>query len=274
MRFKKQKRHRKTVRFFTACFGFREPFKVLCDGTFVHHLITNRITPADTALANVLGAPVKLFTTRCILAELKSLGDSYNESLNAAQTLATARCDHEKRKSAVNCVADVIGENNSEHFFVATQDAELRKNLQEVPGVPLVFGLRNALLLEQPSAFQRQFLKSSEEARSRMTDREYKLLNMTRKNVASEELNNSSDVPDVNGNHAFAGKLIQTSTRKNIEDVKDKVQFKRKRAKGPNPLSCKKKKPRPSTNTAATGKVGFKSELFDCFLSSSLSTTC
>lgn len=64
MRFKKQKRHRKAVRFYTTCFGFREPFKVLFDGTFVHHLLVNNITPADTAVANTLGAPVKIFTTR------------------------------------------------------------------------------------------------------------------------------------------------------------------------------------------------------------------
>lgn len=42
------------------------------------------------------------------------------------------RCEHDKRKSAVDCMIDVIGENNSEHFFVATQDAELRKKFQEV----------------------------------------------------------------------------------------------------------------------------------------------
>lgn len=64
MRFKKQKRHRKAVRFYTTCFGFREPFKVLFDGTFVHHLLTNNITPADTVMANTLGGPVKIFTTR------------------------------------------------------------------------------------------------------------------------------------------------------------------------------------------------------------------
>ena len=42
------------------------------------------------------------------------------------------RCDHEKRKSAVSCITRIIGENNSEHFFVATQDAELRKKFQKV----------------------------------------------------------------------------------------------------------------------------------------------
>nr|XP_027107140.1 rRNA-processing protein UTP23 homolog [Coffea arabica] len=132
MRVKKQKRHRKAFRFYTACFGFRELFKVLCDGTFVHHLLLNKITPADTALANALGAPVKIFTTRCVLGELRSLGNSYAESLNAARNLLTARCDHEKQKSAISCITNIIGENNSEHFFVATQDAELQKKFQKV----------------------------------------------------------------------------------------------------------------------------------------------
>ena len=64
MRVTKLRRHRKSVRFYAACFGFREPYKVLCDGTFVHHLIAHTIKPADKAVSNILAAPVKLFTTR------------------------------------------------------------------------------------------------------------------------------------------------------------------------------------------------------------------
>lgn len=254
MRVKKQKRHRKAVRFYTACFGFREPFKVLCDGTFVHHLLVNKITPADTALVNALGAPVKIFTTRCVLGELRGLGDSYAESLNAARNLLTARCDHEKRKSAVSCITDVIGENNSEHFFVATQDAELRKKFQEVPGVPLIYGLRNALFLEQPSAFQHQFVRSAEEDRSHMTALEYKLLNVNKKNVAFEEAKDSSDANEDKNDGTFAVQAIQTNVRKKRGDLKDRVQFKRTRAKGPNPLSCRKKRPRDDKNNAASVK--------------------
>lgn len=75
MRFKKQKRHRKIVKFYIACYDFRPPFKVLCDGTFVHHLLVNRIIPADKALSDLLGAPVKLFTTEypfslCLLSPI------------------------------------------------------------------------------------------------------------------------------------------------------------------------------------------------------------
>ncbi|QCD94202.1 U3 small nucleolar RNA-associated protein 23 [Vigna unguiculata] len=176
MKLKKQKRHRKTLTFYTTCFGVRKPYKVLCDGTFVHHLLVNRITPADIALGNILGASVKLYTTRCVLAELKRLGSSYSETLENAHKLIVARCEHDKCVGADACIKEAVGEKNSEHFFVASQDTDLRKKLQEVPGVPLIYGLRNALFLESPSAFQRQYVKTSEEERLHMTEKEYKIL--------------------------------------------------------------------------------------------------
>lgn len=148
MRVKRQKRHRKSVRFYTACYGFRQPYKVLCDVTFVHHLVTNRITPADKAISNVLGAPVLLFTTKCALAELKQhssmLGPSYSQSLEAANSLIIARCDHESPASAEDCILDVVGQSNSEHFFVATQHVDLRQKLLKVDGLfesSIQFGL-------------------------------------------------------------------------------------------------------------------------------------
>lgn len=243
------------MRFYTACFGFREPFKILCDGTFVHHLLVNRITPADTALTNILGATVKLFTTRCALAELKSLGGSYQEALNAANNLITARCDHETRKSAVDCISEVIGENNSEHFFVATQDADLRRSLQKIPGVPVIFALRNALFLEQPSSFQHQFAKSAEEERLHMTDLELNMLRQRKKRKLSDDKRgDSSDASEEEVDDVSQVQIINTNVKRNGSDVKDKVRFKRKKAKGPNPLSVKKKKKSVDTNFTTSGK--------------------
>ncbi|KAK9071710.1 hypothetical protein SSX86_008139 [Deinandra increscens subsp. villosa] len=236
MRLKKQKRHRRSVRFFTTCYGFRSPFKILCDGTFIHHLLVNRITPADNAISNILGAPVKMFTTRCVLAELKSLGETYSGSLNVARDLAPARCDHEKRKSAVACLADVIGESNSEHFFAASQDVELRKKFQEVPAVPVMFALRNSLFLEPPSQIQQQFAKSAEEERSRVNGLELKLLSNKKKRSSETDEQEDEVLPNE------ITEDLEKNASKRTTDVKDKVQFKRKRAKAPNPLSCKKKK--------------------------------
>ena len=101
-----------------------------------------------------------------MIGELKSLGQDYSESLEAAQMLVTARfsffahlcidffiflvfllelvivfnggvvffirCDHENRVSAEKCVESIIGGINMEHFFVATQDADIRKKFREV----------------------------------------------------------------------------------------------------------------------------------------------
>lgn len=72
------------MRFYTACFGFRQPFKVLCDGTFVHHLLSNRIVPADNALAKTIGGPVKLFTTRSV---------PFIESITACSSYAHLKCN-------------------------------------------------------------------------------------------------------------------------------------------------------------------------------------
>ncbi|KAI4331974.1 hypothetical protein L6164_016918 [Bauhinia variegata] len=256
MKVTKQKRHRRIVRFYTACFGFHQPFKVLCDGTFVYHLLENRIIPADKALADILSATVKLYTTRCVLAELKRLGKSYSEALDAAHNLIIARCEHEKCKSADTCIMEVIGRNNSEHFFVASQDTDLRKKLQEVPGVPLICGLRNALFLEPPSASQRQHVKTSEEARMHMTDSEHHALKkiVIKKFAGNEEAANSSDENDDLEDQA-AGLLEKRSIVKKQIDIKDKPQFKRKRAKGPNPLSCKKKKKHENKNIHLSKKT-------------------
>ncbi|CAI8585866.1 unnamed protein product [Vicia faba] len=253
MKIKKQSRHRKTLTFFTACFGFHKPYKVLCDGTFVHHLIGNRLTPADTALASILSSTVKLYTTRCVLAELKRLGKWYSEALAAAQNLIVARCEHEKCVRGDLCIMEVVGENNSEHFFVASQDADIRKKLQEIPGVPLIYGLRNALFLESPSAFQKEYVKTLEDRRMHMTDMEYQIFrDRAKKKLAGGEDNNSNteimENKDAVDPIASAQAIKRSITSRNQIGIKDKPQFKRKRAKAPNPLSCQKKKKRENQN--------------------------
>lgn len=102
----------------------------------------------------------------------------------------------------------------------------------QVPSVPVIYALRNALFLEQPSAFQHQFVKSTEEDRSHMTDLEYKLLNVRKKKIVdSEDAKDSSDVNEGKKDYTFGVQAIQTNIRKKRGDLKDKVQFKRKSAK-------------------------------------------
>jgi len=107
-----------------------------------------------------------------------------------------------------------------------------------VPGVPLIFGLRNALFLQPPSAFQRQFAKNSEEERSHMTEKEVALLKKRTKDLVENwEIGDSSDEnggpEDENGGPDDENLEMQPqkySSRKGMR-VKDRPQFKRKKAK-------------------------------------------
>ncbi|XP_004249533.1 uncharacterized protein [Solanum lycopersicum] len=88
-----------------------------------------------------------------------------------------------------------------------TQDGDLRGSLRVIPCVPLISALEEESFVEDPSPSQSQFAKSSEEERLPITDLEDQITNI------------------------------------NVER-KDKVR-KRKKAKGPNPLSVLKKKKKP-----------------------------
>ncbi|TVU01802.1 hypothetical protein EJB05_52733 [Eragrostis curvula] len=210
MRVKKRSRHRKAVKFYSTCFGFREPYKVLVDGTFVYHLLTQGLLPADEALRDLLSAsrtPV-LSTSKCVLAELRRLGKSHAHCFDAASLLATTKCEHDK----------------------------------VIPGVPVIYGLKNSLFIEQPSVQQRKFAQLDEEKRLNMDISEYKKL----LKAASEGKTADDEIESGGEQH----KRSISSLVKNALGVAEKSKFKRNRAKGPNPLSCRKKKPKPQSSGA------------------------
>ncbi|KAM0037823.1 hypothetical protein Hdeb2414_s0013g00407761 [Helianthus debilis subsp. tardiflorus] len=153
--------HRRSVRSFTTCYSFKPPFRILCDETFIHHVIVNRVTLVETIISNILGAPVKILTTRFYM------------------------------KSVMDCLADVIGESNSEHFFVATQD---------IPVVPAIFALRDALFLKS----QQQIAKATEEGHSRLNKLQIKMLNHKKKR--SSETSEQAD-------EAFPNETIEDLTK-------------------------------------------------------------
>ncbi|KAG6761866.1 hypothetical protein POTOM_035105 [Populus tomentosa] len=146
-----------------------------------------------------------------------------------------ARCDHEQMKSAEGCIAEIIGEYNPEHFL-GTQDTDMRKKFQEVPGVPLIFGLRNALFLEPPSAFQQQLGKNSEE-QSHMSEFEAMFLKKRTKNLLEiQETGGTSDEKRSKNENLEIGPKRYTA-RKGM-NVKDRPQIKRKKAKVCCPLQA------------------------------------
>lgn len=108
--------------------------------------------------------------------------------------------------------------------------------LLQIPGVPLIFGLRNALFLESPSAFQRKYASTSEEGRLHMTEKEYQILrDRTMNRLAGDEAINSNTEIMENEDYGDQTGIVQAVKRsinsRNQMGIKDKPQFKRKRAK-------------------------------------------
>lgn len=111
----------------------------------------------------------------------------------------------------------------------------------QIPGVPAIYALRTALLLESPSDAQHQFVKASEEQRLHMTDLEYKMLKKKKNVPNSLKINDPPGEEDGSGDQNMEAQAVAKRDTARIGlGVKDKVQFKRKRAKVlPNSfLSC------------------------------------
>lgn len=102
--------------------------------------------------------------------------------------------------------------------------------------MPLIFGLRNALFLEAPSAFQKEYVKTSEERRLHMTNKEYQIFrDRAMKRLADGEADNANNEivenNDLGDSIASAQAIKRSILSRNQNGIKDKPQFKRKRAK-------------------------------------------
>jgi len=87
--------------------------------------------------------------------EIKLLGYSNSKHTKAAtRKLIVVRCKQDGWLNAVDCIKEAIDKRSYAHFFVATQDTELSKELQKVPDVPLIYVVRKSLFLKYPFAYE------------------------------------------------------------------------------------------------------------------------
>lgn len=128
------------------------------------------------------------------------------------------------------------GGNNKHAYFVATQDDTLADALREMPYVPLFRLGRAVLLLESPSSASRRYTNQTEQSKLKsagglMTTEERDIVNVVRKKEKQKMKEMREDEQK---------KLLKRSR----EEYGVEVGYnpRKKKAKGPNPLSCKKKK--------------------------------
>lgn len=188
MRVKHARRARKLLTYFRSAHGFKPPYTVLLDGTAIQAAHAHGVGLAE-ALPQLLGGQVKLVVPRAVVSELHALGRQFAAAAKFARRLkivggsrrvgggagggaaegddddddsgedeVVARADggsggasaQTGAGGAADALADLVADGNPGHYFVLTEDVQLRQRLSCWPSVPLLRLARGRLVLEAP----------------------------------------------------------------------------------------------------------------------------
>lgn len=200
---------RKVLTYYRVNFGILPPYKVLCDAP-VMHVAPKRSIFLKEALPRLLAATAVPVVTRCIYEELRALGDEFAEAKAFAKRCPREPCVHGgARKSASDCISAYLEKGNHSKLLLATNDSEVMRIGMEKCDIPIVtIADQTRLVLRKPTAMAIESTKKLREE----------------KNCALQGTDKAL--------------LADSDTRKPLR-LKLGIVRKR-RAKGPNPLSMKK----------------------------------
>lgn len=151
MKLKKLKRARKALTYFRTAYGFRSPYTVFVDGTFVQAAILEKISMRDD-LEKLLGGKVSVAVTEDVVSELRGLGEAFSAAAVVARRLQRISLPRLEGESLAAMIERAVAEGNPAKLLVATQDHALRRRLGLMPGVPTIHLARSAPVLDKPAA--------------------------------------------------------------------------------------------------------------------------
>jgi len=228
MRLGRAKAARKTLKFYSINSNINPPYKVILDGNFLAALAKQKMEAVFFERLERLLHTHKftVYTLRSALDELNLLpGEVFLEArrfgLDELEILE--RRDIPGAKEDSNPKQDILSlvkNGNPDGWFIATQDESLSDKIRDLPNVPQMRLARAALILESPSSSSRRSAMREERGKQStgggmMTNDERELVQRLRDERTKKRQRPSDDVDDA-------------PRRKH-------------KAKGPNPLSCKKK---------------------------------
>jgi U3 small nucleolar RNA-associated protein 23 len=264
MRARRSKKYRKIMSSYQMSFSFREPYQVLLDTSFLKTCHSFHM-PLQKYLENTLHGKCNSFVTRCTLAKImdahqkqraksategggKGRGPGRPDFLPPPTEVPLRHCKHKNDEgeelgvvSEARCLLDLLAgqphgnehAKNKQHYILATADADereqrsksfldVRERARMIPGVPIIYVKRSVMILEEMSGASERTIRKVEkdkfgEGLMGLGDRKRKRGEDGDGEDEDDELaaDNEQDGPKIRG---------------------------MKRAKGPNPLSVKKKK--------------------------------
>ena len=235
MRHGRAKAARKTLQFFRLSVGISPPYQLILDGTFLVAMIAQKVPLRDRLDRTLQHQQFSLQVTRSSLDELEKLFlANKNQSFKEARQWGLDYSDRIIERVDIPESADAndgnLGIAGSEilnliqskpQHFVCSQDETLLDSLRALGTTPLIRLSRGVLLLENPSKSSVNQANYKEKAKwsiaGSIKEHERKLVDQVKQAYRQDR--------------ERVRKAVPTHAR-----VKHK-------AKGPNPLSCKKRRP-------------------------------
>ncbi|CAH8828938.1 unnamed protein product [Trichobilharzia szidati] len=221
MKVKRVKHYRKTIDIYDAHFGLEtNPLEILVDSTFARQALVQQLH-IEQQFQCTLSCEFSLVTTSCVVSECESLGQLFHGALCILKGYKVLKCTHKinPNNSAFSCIKKRIrtagskkwSESNAKKrsllFAVATNDESLQQHARAIPGMPIFYVAHRRINMES----------MPEEVALLLKEKATKALGLT---CAESTI------------------IKQLGDRFGFSEVKP---IRRKKTKGPNPLSCKRK---------------------------------
>ncbi|KAG7814024.1 hypothetical protein KL921_000298 [Ogataea angusta] len=138
--------------FFQYNEAIKPPYQVLVDTNFFNFSIQKKIDIVR-GMMDCLYAKCIPIVTDCVMAELEKLGHRYRIALTLAKDPRIKRltCSH-KGTYADDCLVHRVMQHKC--YIVATNDADLKRRIRKVPGVPIMSVGSHSYVIERlPDVF-------------------------------------------------------------------------------------------------------------------------
>ncbi len=182
-----------------------------------------------------------LVITQCSIRHLYTAEPRDHALIEQAKTYERRRCNHhtlDKPLSTLECLSSVVDSKgsltNKHRYIIASQEAEVRAHMRQIPGVPAIYINRSVMIME-PMARSTEGLREQQERGKFRAGLKAKYPNGALGKRKRE------DVEETDGDEQLSDAPAPT------EETAMPKQKRKKGPKGPNPLSVKKPKPKNAT---------------------------
>ncbi|KAI0562518.1 rRNA-processing protein Fcf1/Utp23 [Gracilaria domingensis] len=172
------------------------------------------------SLPNILNAPAQPAVTSCVLEDLRSRGSEFSSAALFAKRVFRLPCAHDDKLDAAACILQLLRNASEAKIMIAAANVDLLKQLTRIPGIPLISIFNGTkLVVRPPNRPTLDYVRNNEKIKTQaISDRDKSLLERIKRDERAK-------------------RPQRTIIRK------------KRRAKGPNPLSVKRSKKQSRTKT-------------------------